>query len=181
MNHENADTLNAQSILEDITRTLLYEGYALYPYHRSAIKNQKPVPFGVVFPQHYNTYNEHAHSKMQTQCIVTGSDDLLINISVRFLHLKKTELFEHATRQETAEDDFVPVYNLNIDGKSYQAGWQTIERKVSTGDLQISQLIKTKKLFPLSLIKCMKAGMCMMKNNRMLQNKLVVYQKLKAL
>ena len=67
MNHENDHTLNKETNVEDLTRTLLYEGYALYPYHRSAVKNQKPVPFGVVFPQQYNMYNEHAHSGMQTQ------------------------------------------------------------------------------------------------------------------
>jgi hypothetical protein len=153
MNPENADILNAESILENITRTLLYEGYALYPYHRSAIKNQKPIPFGVVFPQHYNMYNEHAHSKMQTQCIVAGSDDLSIKISVRFLHLKRTELFEHKVLPETGEIDFIPVYNLNIDDKSYQAGWQTIERTITAGDLEISQLIKNKKIIPIQFNK----------------------------
>ena len=147
MNHKNADMLNTQCILESLTRTLLYEGYSLYPYHRSAVKNQKPVPFGVVFPQHYNTYNEHAHSKMQTQCIVTGTDDLLININVRFLHLQKITLFEHTIQQETT-DNFIPVYSLNVNGKFYEAGWQTIERKISTGDLQIAQLINNRKVIP---------------------------------
>ena len=146
MNHENADTLNAESVLENLTRTLLYEGYALYPYHRSAIKNQKPVPFGVVFPNDYTAYNEHAHSTMQTQCIVTGSNYLLINITVRFLHLKKIELLEHVIQKENAYDDFVPVYNLCINEKSYQAGWQTIERKLSTENLLISDLMKKKKI-----------------------------------
>ena len=144
MNHENADTLNAESILENLTRTLLYEGYALYPYHRSAIKNQKPVPFGGVFPGDYNAYNEHAHSTMQTQCMVKGREDLLINIDVRFLHLKKIELFEHVIQKENTYDDFVPVYNLSINENLYQSGWQTIERRLSTGHLTISGLMKKK-------------------------------------
>jgi hypothetical protein len=143
MTHDNAGTLNTNAILENITHTLLYEGYSLYPYHRSAIKNQKPVPFGVVFPQNYNTCNKHAHYRMQTQCIVTGSDDPLIHINVRFLHLKKTELFE-----DIPEEDFVPINNVHAKSSSYQAGWQTIERSISTGDLQISQLIKNKKVIP---------------------------------
>ncbi|MGI8952070.1 MAG: hypothetical protein ACR2FN_10845 [Chitinophagaceae bacterium] len=146
MNQVNVDTLNTEFILENITQTLLYEGYALYPYHRSAIKNQKPIPFGVVFPQQYNIYNEHSHSKMQTQCIVTGSDNLQINISVRFLHLLKVEIFEKDLQQKTSESDFVQVHNVSLNGKIYQAGWQTIERKISTGNLQISQLIKNRKV-----------------------------------
>ncbi len=146
MNLEDVDKLNTQSVLENVTRTLLYEGYALFPYHRSAIKNQKPIPFGVVFPEQYNTYNEHSHSKMQTQCIVTGSEDLQVNITIRFLHLMQIKLFEKVTSQETAESDFIQVNNVSIDGKTCQAGWQTTERKISTGDLQISQLIKNRKV-----------------------------------
>lgn len=140
MSDGNTDTLSAESILENLIHTLLYEGYALYPYHRSAIKNQKPVPFGVVFPKHYNTYNEHAHSNMQTQCIVYGSVDSLININVRFLHLKKIELFQ------VDENAFKPVFNLNVKDKCYQAGWQTIERKISAADLQIAQLLRHKEV-----------------------------------
>ena len=143
MTNQNGNKLSAQSILENLTRTLLYEGYSLYPYHRSAIKNQKPVPFGVVFPQSYNSYNEHSHAMMQSQCIITGNEDSLINITVRFLHLKKTELFEKN------ENAFIPVYNLNIKDKIYQAGWQTVERKISTGDLPISSLVENKKIISL--------------------------------
>ena len=144
MNDGNAGILNNHSVFDNLTHTLLYEGYDLYPYHRSAIKNQKPVPFGVVFPVDYNMHNVHAHSKMQTQCIVTGNDDSPINTTVRFLHLRKTELFEAAASQVNAEPDFVPVNNVNVKGKFYQAGWQTIERTISTGVLSIRQLIKNK-------------------------------------
>ncbi len=137
----NADTLKAESILENITHTLLYEGYALYPYHRSAIKNQKPIPFGVVFPEAYHAGNVHAHSTMQTQAIIKGIEDFSICICVRFLHLKKIHLFEYAD----TTNEFVPVDYLDINQRTFQAGWQTIERKVNTGDVQISQLVNNKK------------------------------------
>jgi hydrogenase maturation protease len=144
MMNENAGTLNTESILENLTKTLLYEGYALYPYHRSAAKNQKPIPFGVVFPKLYNDYNQYAHSKMQTECIVTGSYDLALSITIRFLHLKKIELFQRVA----SDENYIPAYDLTIGNKFYQTGWQTIERKISTGDLLISDLIKQKKLIP---------------------------------
>ncbi|MEP6513945.1 MAG: hypothetical protein ABJA79_08750 [Parafilimonas sp.] len=153
MSDGNAGTLSADSILENLTRTLLYEGYALYPYHRSAVKNQKPIPFGVVFPRDYNAHNEHARSNMQTQCIIDGSDDSLININVRFLHLKKIELLEHIAPEENAGNDFIPVFNLTVKDKSYQAGWQTIERKITAGDLQIAQLIRHKEVISIGFDK----------------------------
>ena len=110
-------------------------------------RDQKPIPFGVVFPGVYNTYNVHAHSKLQTQCIVTGSKDLLVNISVHFLHLRKTELYDPADYRH------IPPDHINSCGKSYQAGWQTTERTVSTADLQILQLMQNKKVIPFEFAK----------------------------
>ena len=36
--------------LEQLVDTLLYEGYALYPYTPGATKNATPTPFGIVYP-----------------------------------------------------------------------------------------------------------------------------------
>ncbi len=153
MIEENTHTFNVQSILENLTRTLLYEGYALFPYHRSAVKNQKPIPFGVVFPEDYNTHNVHAHSQMQAECIVIGNDDLQLTISIRFLHLKRIELFARQTEHETGEEVFIATNDLTINNRSYQAGWQTVEHNITTGNILIADLIKNKKTIPLDFEK----------------------------
>ena len=137
---KNAEVNNAEYVLENLTSTLLYEGYSLYPYYRSAVKNQKPIPFGVVFPKQYNEHNEHAHSIMQTECIVQ-ENDALINIQVRFLHLITIKIFEAENKNK---ESFQPVYSLNVNNKYYQYGWQTIERKIDAGALLISDLIEEK-------------------------------------
>jgi hypothetical protein len=36
--------------LEELVTTLLYEGYALYPYTPGVTKNETPTPFGIVYP-----------------------------------------------------------------------------------------------------------------------------------
>ena len=39
---------------DDVTAladTVLYEGYLLYPYRRSALKNQRPYPCGTLYPE----------------------------------------------------------------------------------------------------------------------------------
>ena len=149
MNDENNNILNRDSILENLTRTLLYEGYSLFPYHRNAIKNQKPIPFGVVYPNDYCSYNEHAHAEMITDCIVSGDKNLRINVNVRFLHLIKTEILrKRITHAE--EDGFIPVYELNLNEKSHQSGWQTIERKISSGDIPVAYLADKRILLPFS-------------------------------
>ena len=75
MNDGNADILNNHSVLDNLTHTLLYEGYALYPYNRSAIKNQKPVPFGVVFPVDYNIQNCMLIQKCKHNVLLQEDDD----------------------------------------------------------------------------------------------------------
>jgi hypothetical protein len=39
--------------LEQLVESLLYEGYALYPYTPGASKNSTPTPFGIVYPPAY--------------------------------------------------------------------------------------------------------------------------------
>src|SRR6201990_1716905 len=43
--------------LEELVSSLLYEGYALYPYTPEATKNATPTPFGIVYPPAYAAGN----------------------------------------------------------------------------------------------------------------------------
>ena len=40
-----------ETLLNELTQTLLYEGYSLYP---QALNNKKTAPLGVVFPRSYS-------------------------------------------------------------------------------------------------------------------------------
>ena len=44
--------------LEELVSSLLYEGYALYPYTPGATKNATPTPFGIVYPPDYAALND---------------------------------------------------------------------------------------------------------------------------
>jgi len=48
--------------LEELVTSLLYEGYALYPYTPGAAKNATPTPFGIVYPPGYAGANPPASS-----------------------------------------------------------------------------------------------------------------------
>ncbi len=41
------------SAVEKIANAVLYEGYILYPYRPSAVKNQQRFNFGVLYPRAY--------------------------------------------------------------------------------------------------------------------------------
>src|SRR5438270_1869511 len=54
--------------LEELVGTLLYEGYALYPYTPAATKNATPTPFGIVYPPAYAAECAGAHDHARLEC-----------------------------------------------------------------------------------------------------------------
>jgi hypothetical protein len=68
---------------EQLVESLLYEGYALYPYTPGATKNATPTPFGIVYPPAYARALDTAHDNLELQCMVEGEGDL--TTEVRFL------------------------------------------------------------------------------------------------
>lgn len=131
-----------QQVLDELTTTLLYEGYTIFPYHNAALKNKKPIQFGVVFPCVYAEKNANTNSLMQTQCIVLAKKDQSISFSIKFLHLIKVELLKKLNEK------YEPADVITINDKSYTTGWQGIEREVSLNDITISELLIDRKILP---------------------------------
>jgi len=69
--------------VDELVDSLLYEGYALYPYTPGATKNATPTPFGIVYPPAYARTLDSAHDHLELRCIVDGPGDVLAE--VRFL------------------------------------------------------------------------------------------------
>src|SRR6201992_2726419 len=69
--------------LEQLVDSLLWEGYALYPYTPGATKNATPTPFGIVYPSDYAQTQTHAFDRMQMQFIVDVG--AVVSGEVRFL------------------------------------------------------------------------------------------------
>lgn len=82
------------SVIEKIANAVLYEGYLLYPYRSSAIKNQQRFNFGVLYPRQYCDLNPGSDSwRMQTECLVVG-DEAAIEVKARFLHMAARESWQ---------------------------------------------------------------------------------------
>jgi hypothetical protein len=74
--------------VEEIARAVLYEGYMLWPYRRSAIKNHQRWTFGGVYPEAYSrAHGEDDPWHMQTECLVEGDGNATVDVHVRFLHV----------------------------------------------------------------------------------------------
>lgn len=75
--------------VEQIAKAVLYEGYMLYPYRPSSVKNRQRFNFGVLYPEAYCDAQEGSDAcSMRTECLVRGNWDSAIEARVRFLHLQ---------------------------------------------------------------------------------------------
>src|ERR1044071_7636307 len=99
-------------LVERIVQTLLYEGYMLYPYRPSAIKNRQRWTFGVLTPKCFSEAHQGAEAwMMQTECLVKNPKDAGLNINTRFLQLVCEEVVERdisITDQSLNELTIVP-------------------------------------------------------------------------
>jgi hypothetical protein len=74
-------------LTDAIAKALLYEGYLLYPYRPSSVKNRQRFNFGVLYPKSYAESQTGSDVwSMQTECIIEGPSPA-IEVRVRFLKL----------------------------------------------------------------------------------------------
>jgi len=78
--------MNTQ-LIDAIAKAVLYEGYMLYPYRPSSVKNRQRFNFGVLYPKPYSEAQSGSDVwRMQTECLVQGAVPA-IEVRVRFLKL----------------------------------------------------------------------------------------------
>ncbi|MDX6401930.1 MAG: hypothetical protein QOF27_2536 [Gaiellaceae bacterium] len=71
--------------LGDLVSSLLYEGYALYPYTPGATKNATPTPFGIVYPPSYAARSGATFDHLQMQCLLRAEREPEVRPEVYFL------------------------------------------------------------------------------------------------
>ena len=74
--------------LRAIANAVLYEGYMLYPYRPSALKNHRPGwSFGSLLPPGYVASNPGESALMTAEVLVSGGEKAELTIEARFLQL----------------------------------------------------------------------------------------------
>jgi hypothetical protein len=71
--------------LESLVSSLLYEGYALYPYTPGAAKNATPTPFGIVYPPAYAAQSEGTFDQLRLECVLEAEPGCELRAEVCFL------------------------------------------------------------------------------------------------
>jgi hypothetical protein len=105
--------------LRAIADAVLYEGYILWPYRRSALKNRRRFTFGGVYPPEHARAHPDDPAMMQTEVLVTGEGE--IEVTVRFLQVVERTVLDGADR---------PVDRLHIDGELYLSWQEAVEREI---------------------------------------------------
>jgi hypothetical protein len=91
-------------VIDELVDSLLYEGYALYPYTPGTGKNATPTPFGIVYPAGY----AHGFDHLQVQALVRGPNPR-IAVDVRFLQASGERHEAIERRVDVGEIDLPPL------------------------------------------------------------------------
>jgi hypothetical protein len=103
---------------------VLYEGYILWPYRRSAPKNQKRWTFGGVYPPVHSERHPDDRAELQAQCLLEGDEDAAVDVAVRFL-----QVVERRVARKTAQG-LEHVDALTVDGVRHLSWDEAVEREL---------------------------------------------------
>jgi len=147
MNHE---------LVDRIVKAVLYEGYMLYPYRPSAMKNQQRFNFGVVYPRAYSELQGGTDGcAMKTECLVVGDTETQGVVRVRFLRMVTRSIgkLRVALRdmRTNLENNFDPVERLEVDSKNYQAWQEAVEETIEVTEFNLSALAAQPMKWPFRL------------------------------
>ncbi len=141
------------SLVEKIADAVLYEGYILYPYRPSAVKNQQRWNFGALCPRSYSEAQGGTESwTMQTQCLLQTNPQTKLDVKVRFLHLLTREvgvphtdcglpIGECGHRQVAGTSEhFELMPALEVNGKLLQTWQEATEREAILQAILLDQI-----------------------------------------
>jgi hypothetical protein len=131
--------------VDKIAEAVLYEGYMLYPYRASAVKNQQRWNFGVICPRSYSERQNGSDAWiMQTQCLVEGNASTRLNVKIRFLQIVDRSIarLPHPARELPSGNgtEFEFVDALRIGGRSVAPWQEAVEREVEVPSLHPTAL-----------------------------------------
>jgi len=102
-------------VVTRIADAVLYEGYILWPYRKSALKNQRRFGFGTVYPP-----GGPERSFNQTACLLKGDEKATVEVTVRFLHKVDRQIWRGGE----------PIDEVEIGGELHQSWEEVVEREL---------------------------------------------------
>jgi hypothetical protein len=136
------------AMVEQIANAVLYEGYILYPYRASALKNRCRMTIGGLVPASCSAALDGSEPcATLTQCLVRGDGESTLKANVRFLQPLRRRIGQLAEPLASwpahGEPDFRPVDALPVGGQLYQTWEEAIERNVPSPDIPLGELVSS--------------------------------------
>jgi hypothetical protein len=118
--------------LQELLETLLWEGYALYPYTPGATKNATPTPFGIVYPPVYAAALPSTFDHLELRCALRAPADAVLSAELRFL-------------AATGERHQATAHHLGLPGAMAGAlAGRSAHKEVTVGGLTVGMTLETR-------------------------------------
>ncbi len=93
---------------EKIAAAILYEGYILYPYRPTAIKNRQRWNFGTLYPRVYaEAQRPQEPFRLVAECLAAADAEATLDVRISFLQLLPTQNGNELTDPSLAWDEAV--------------------------------------------------------------------------
>ena len=109
-----------------IADAVLYEGYLLWPYRRSATKNRQRWTFGGVFPPAHSAAHPDDPAELRAEVLLEGSTGTTVDVTLRFLQVVERLLARGGGSGREYVDE------LTVGGERYLAWDEAVEREQRT-------------------------------------------------
>ncbi len=114
--------MSALDVARQVADAVLYEGYVLFPYRASALKNKYRWQWGVVVPQAQVELGASEPSALSCEVVLRAAPGATLQVTARFLHLRLRQL-------EDASG--TPVDELEVDGQPIPTWEEGLEHEVA--------------------------------------------------
>lgn len=137
-------------LVEKIANAVLYEGYILYPYRPSSVKNRQRWTFGGLYPRQYVESQDGVAGTsdlwtVQTECLAQGDKNATIDVKLRCLHLVERQVREIDIPSPALPDDIEatsrPVAWLHVGERLFQTWQEAVEREATCTGLRVADLL----------------------------------------
>jgi hypothetical protein len=118
-----------RDLVRRIADAVLYEGYLLWPYSKTALKNQQRFTFGGVYPP---AFDDNSH--VQAQVLLEGDENVEVDVRVRFLHVVRRQVL----KSDPAGGSPEPVEELQAGDERFVSWDEAVEREVEPGPIRLA-------------------------------------------
>jgi hypothetical protein len=127
-----------------IADAVLYEGYILWPYRRSALKNTRRWTFGGVYPRAHSDEHPDDRWTMRTECLVEGPAEATVDVHMRFLQVVRRQIARRGATGLELVDELV------VGGVRHLAWEEATERELTAEALRLGELASERRV-PLAI------------------------------